>query len=179
MATKAGSGVLSSSPPADVDTPASPKGKGHRRGSSSVTDVYKPAELKELLGEEGELKLAKEVGRLNWKMNTHPSHLDDWKQLKQVPISSPKVKLLDIYFPMGLHVTARAGASSALGVSVYDVLAAIHKQFKKKADDELEMPVLGNLEWGRSEDLRSKEHWPAVVLVAQKKEAPQSGKKKN
>lgn len=66
------------------------------------------------------------------KINTHPSHLDDWKQLKQVPISSPKVKLLDIYFPMGLHVTARAGAASALGVSVYDVLAAIHKQFKKK-----------------------------------------------
>lgn len=33
---------------------------------------------------------------------------------------------------MGLHVTARAGAASALGVSVYDVLAAIHKQFKKK-----------------------------------------------
>lgn len=51
---------------------------------------------------------------------------------------------------------------------------------RTKADDELEMPVLGNLEWGRSEDLRSKEHWPAVVLVAQKKEAPQSsGKKKN
>lgn len=33
---------------------------------------------------------------------------------------------------MGLHVTARASAASALGVSVYDVLAAIHKQFKKK-----------------------------------------------
>jgi hypothetical protein len=41
------------------------------------------------------------------------------------------------------------------------------------------MPVLGNLEWGRSEDLTEKEHWPAVVLVAQKKEAPVSGKKKN
>lgn len=129
-------------------------------------------------------------------MNTHPSHLDDWKSLKEVPISNPKVKLLDIYFPLGLHVTARASASSAVGVSVYDVLVAIHKQFKKKvkpfsllslalhangifqADDELENPVLGNLEWGRSEDLTSKEHWPAVVLVSQKKEAPATGKKK-
>ncbi|RPB17414.1 hypothetical protein P167DRAFT_479473 [Morchella conica CCBAS932] len=169
-------------PPAqtEAEMPTSPKAKGHRRGSSSVTDVYKPADLKELIGAEGELKLAKEISKLNWKINTHPSHLDDWKQLKQIPISSPKVKLLDVYFPMGLHVTARASAASALGVSVYDVLAAIHKQFKKKADDELEMPVLGNLEWGRSEDLTSKEHWPAVVLVAQKKEAPaSSGKKKN
>lgn len=31
-------------PPAAVDVDAS-KAKGHRRGSSSVTDVYKPAEL--------------------------------------------------------------------------------------------------------------------------------------
>jgi len=78
-----------------------------------------------------------------------------------------------------MHVTARAGVASQVGVSIYDVLHAIHKQFKKKADDELELPVLGNLEWGRSEDLRQKPHWPAVVLVAQKKEAPVShGKKK-
>jgi len=144
-----------------------------------VTDVYKPAELKDIVGEEGSLKVAKEISRLNWKMNTHPSNLDDWKSLKEVPISTPKVKLLDIYFPLGLLVTARASASSAVGVSVYDVLVAIHKQFKKKADDEFENPVLGNLEWGRSEDLTSKEHWPAVVLVSQKKEAPATGKKKN
>ncbi|CAZ86232.1 unnamed protein product [Tuber melanosporum] len=168
--------------PPENQAPSSSKAaaKGsHRRGSSSVTDVYKPAELKDIIGEEGTLMVAKEISRLNWKLNTHPSHLDDWKSLKEIPITTPKVKLLDVYFPLGLHVTARAGSSSTVGVSVYDVLVAIHKQFKKKADDELEMPVLGNLEWGRSEDLSSKEHWPAVVLVAQKKEAPVTGKKKN
>lgn len=43
MATaKAGSVVLSPAPAVDVDAS---KAKGHRRGSSSVTDVYKPAEL--------------------------------------------------------------------------------------------------------------------------------------
>jgi hypothetical protein len=70
--------------------------------------------------------------KLSRKLNSHPSHLDDWKSLKDIPATTPKVKLLDIYFPLGLHVTARAGASSTTGVSVYDVLVAIHKQFKKK-----------------------------------------------
>lgn len=42
MATKADSAVLPSAPAVDVDAS---KAKGHRRGSSSVTDVYKPAEL--------------------------------------------------------------------------------------------------------------------------------------
>lgn len=43
MATaKADSAVLSSAPVVEADAS---KAKGHRRGSSSVTDVYKPAEL--------------------------------------------------------------------------------------------------------------------------------------
>lgn len=45
MATaKADSSAVASSTPADVDA-TSPKAKGHRRASSSVTDVYKPADL--------------------------------------------------------------------------------------------------------------------------------------
>ncbi|KAL7267630.1 hypothetical protein RUND412_009774 [Rhizina undulata] len=178
---KSDSGIsgLSSSPPEHEPlSPTSPKAKGHRRGSSSVTDVYKPDELANILGATGELKIAKEVSRLNWKMNTPASTIDDWKTLKDISVTNPKVKTLDIYFPMGGHVTARAGPGKPVGVSIYDVVVAIHKRFKKTADDEMELPVLANLEWGRSEDLASKEHYPAVVLVALKKEAPVTGKKK-
>lgn len=84
-------------PPAqtEAEMPTSPKAKGHRRGSSSVTDVYKPTELsmstskhlivsvvchetdtanqstEELIGAEGELKLAKEISKLNWYFSLH------------------------------------------------------------------------------------------------------------
>lgn len=53
-----------------------------------------------------------------------------------------------------------------------DVLQAIHKQMKKRHmdEDEMENPVLKDLEWGRGEDLRNSEggDWPAVLLVSQK-----------
>jgi len=63
---------------------AAAKGGSHRRASSSVTDVYKPAELsmpccfitstdedanqftEDIIGEEGTLRVAKEISRLNW-----------------------------------------------------------------------------------------------------------------
>jgi hypothetical protein len=38
------------------------------------------------------------------------------------------------------------------GVTIKDVLDTIHKQFKKKADDELgEKPYLAGFEWDREE----------------------------
>jgi len=73
--------------PPENDAPSGSKAaaKGsHRRGSSSVTDVYKPAELsmpccfitlageeanqftEDIIGEEGTLRVAKEISRLNW-----------------------------------------------------------------------------------------------------------------
>lgn len=171
------------SPPTKDDVsepPLSPTVKKHRRGSSSVTDVLKPEELKIVLGEDKDLVISKEVAKLNWKMNSSPMALDEAKAMKEVPVSNPKVRKLNIFFSTGLHVTARASPSSTVGVSVYDVLTAIHKLFKKKADDELENPVLANIEWGRGDDLKNAcAEWPAAVLVTQKREQEKTGKKKN
>jgi hypothetical protein len=69
---------------------------------------------------------------LRRKMNTSPGTLDDWKHLKEIPISNPKVRKMHIFFSTGIHVTARSSPSSKVGVSVYDVLTAIHKLYKKK-----------------------------------------------
>ncbi|KAI5820597.1 hypothetical protein BZA77DRAFT_301167 [Pyronema omphalodes] len=172
---------------APVDTPVSPvdekkdatDAKKHRRGSSSVTDILKPEELKAFLGEDKDLIVAKEVAKLNWKMNTSPATLEDAKAMKELPITTPKVRKLHIFFGTGIHVTARASPSSKTGVTVYDCLTAIHKLYKKKADDELELPVLADIEWGRGQDLKNaSEEWPAVVLVTQKKEQAPTNKKK-
>jgi hypothetical protein len=69
------------------------------------------------------------------KMNTSPASLDEAAAMKQTPISDPKVRKLTIFFSTGLHVTARASSTltgKTLGVTVFDVLTAIHKQMKKK-----------------------------------------------
>ena len=65
-------------------------------------------------------------------MNTSPGSLDETKQMKETPISNPKVRKLNIFFSTGIHVTARAPSTSKYGVTVYDVLTAIHKLYKKK-----------------------------------------------
>jgi hypothetical protein len=112
-------------------------------------------------------------------MNTSPAALDEAKAMKETPISNPKVRKLHVFFSTGIHVTVRAPSTAKVGVSVYDVLHAIHKMYKKKADDELELPVLANIEWGRGDDLKAAStEWPAVVLVQQKREQAPSGKKK-
>lgn len=48
-----------------------------------------------------------------------------------------------------------------------------------QADDEIELPVLKDLEWGRGDDLKNAEggEWPAVVLVTQKKDQEIKNKK--
>lgn len=43
-------------------------------------------------------------------------------------LCEPKVKKVDLHFPLGLEVTAR----NLKGVTIKDALDAIHKQFKKK-----------------------------------------------
>jgi hypothetical protein len=44
------------------------------------------------------------------------------------PLCTPKVKKIDLHFPLGLEVTAR----NLKGVTIKDALDAIYKQYKKK-----------------------------------------------
>ncbi|KAF2083495.1 hypothetical protein K490DRAFT_51497 [Saccharata proteae CBS 121410] len=154
--TKVDSAIEYGSPPKDHK-------KGHRRASSSVADVYNIADLEK---ENKDLKIAPETQKLNWRLNTSPAKLDDQDVLKK-PLVVPMVKKIDLHFPLGLEVTAR----NLRGVTIKDALDAIYKQFKKKADDELENPVLAGFEWDREECYTR-------FIVHQKKEgAPPPSKK--
>jgi len=138
--------------------------KGHRRASSMAADVYNIVDLEK---EGKEIKIAPETQKLNWKLNTSPASLDEKDVLKK-PLCLPKVKKIDLHFPLGLEVTAR----NMKGVTIKDALDAIYKQFKKKADDELELPILAGFEWDPTESYTR-------FIVHQKKEgAPQPSKKK-
>ncbi|KAL2047918.1 hypothetical protein ABVK25_011249 [Lepraria finkii] len=151
---------LSSSPPDDKGAV-----KGHRRASSSAAGVYN---INDLEKEGKELTIAKETQRLNWRLNKSPTTIDEKECLKKM-LTEPPVKKIDLHFPLGLEVTAR----NLKGVTIKDALDAIHKQFKKKADDELELPILAGFEWDKEES------WTRLI-VHQKKEgqAPSSSKKK-
>jgi len=158
--------------PAVEKAPSSPtegKEKKHRRGSSVAdTPVFK---AEELAATKTKITIAKDVPRLNWKMNTSPATLDDGIDL-DVALTNPPLKAVQIWFPTGLHVTAR---NLRKGVTIKDALKAIHKMYHKKADDELDLPVLDTIEWTEffAED---REYWGAV-LVKQKKEVTPTGKK--
>ncbi|MCJ1243685.1 hypothetical protein MMC30_000882 [Trapelia coarctata] len=146
---------LSSSPP---------KEKGHRRASSSAAGVYNIADLEK---EGKELQIAKETQKLNWKLNTSPATLEDKEALKKF-LTTPPVKKIDLHFPLGLEVTAR----NLKGVTIKDALDAIYKQFKKKADDEMELPVLAGFEWDKEES------WTRLIVHQKKEGAPSGGGKK-
>lgn len=147
---------LSSSPP-------TAKKPAERRKSSTAADVFNIADLEK---DGTEIKIAPETQKLNWKLNTAPSSLGEAEILAK-PLCLPKVKKIDLHFPLGLEVTAR----NLKGVTIKDALDAIHKQFKKKADDELENPVLAGFEW-------DKEECYTRFIVHQKKEGqPVSTKK--
>ncbi|KAI4164680.1 MAG: hypothetical protein LQ342_001654 [Letrouitia transgressa] len=174
---------LSSSPPDK---------KGHRRASSSAAGVYNINDLGAVyqgyldsklttgLEKEGkELQIAKETQKINWylpssrphrveKLNTSPATLEDKETLKKF-LTNPPVKKIDLHFPLGLEVTAR----NLKGVTIKDALDAIHKQFKKKADDELENPILAGFEWDKEES------WTRLIVHQKKEGAPSSSKKKN
>jgi hypothetical protein len=79
-------------------------------------------------------------------------------------LTTPPVKKIDLHFPLGLEVTAR----NLKGVTVKDALDAIHKQFKKRADDELDLPYLAGFEWDKEES------WTRLV-VHLRKDAGQTG----
>ncbi|KIW03323.1 uncharacterized protein PV09_05534 [Verruconis gallopava] len=122
---------------------AAEKKSSHRRASSSATGVRNIADLEK---EGVEIKIAPETQHLNWKLNTSPSTVEDKEALKK-PLCLPLVKKIDLHFPLGLEVTAR----NLKGVTIKDALDAIHKQFKKKADDELDAPYLAGFEWDKEE----------------------------
>jgi len=122
-----------------------PQGKkvAHRRASSVVSNAFSMIDLEK---DGREIKIAPETQQLNWKLNTSPSTVDDKEVLKK-PLCEPMVRKVDLHFPLGLEVTAR----NLKGVTIKDALDAIHKQFKKKADDELDLPYLAGFEWDREE----------------------------
>jgi len=140
------------------------KGKiAHRRASSSAADVFNIAELEK---EGTEIKISVETQQLNWKINTSPATIEDKDALKK-PLCLPKLKKIDLHFPLGLEVTAR----NLKGVTIKDALDAIYKQFKKKADDELDAPYLAGFEW-------DKEECYTRFVVHQKKEGAPAGSSK-
>lgn len=149
-------GGFSSSPPKGGQI-------SHRRKSSSAAGVYN---INDLEAEKIELQIAIETQKTNWKINKSPSTIEDKDILKKM-LTTPPVKKIDLHFPLGLEVTAR----NLKGVTVKDALDAIYKQYRKKADDELENPVLAGFEWDKDES------WTRLVVHCKKEGAPQPKKK--
>ncbi|KAF7931440.1 uncharacterized protein EAE98_002622 [Botrytis deweyae] len=159
--TKVDSAVqgLSSSPTDEKKT------MGHRRTSSSAPGVWN---INDLEKEGKELEIAKETQKLNWRINKSPMTLEDpEKGFLKKSLTTPPVKKIDLHFPLGLEVTAR----NMKGVTIKDAVDAIYKQFRKKADDELETPVLAGFEWDKDES------WTRLIVHCKKEGAPQPKKK--
>ncbi|PHH70157.1 hypothetical protein CDD82_7304 [Ophiocordyceps australis] len=151
---------LSSSPP---------KEKGHRRQSSSAAGVMN---INDLMKDGIELELPVETQKTGWKINSSPATIDDTSILK-IPLTKPPVKKIDLHFPLGMEVTAR----NLKGVTIKDAMDAIHKAYKKRADDELDNPYLAGFEWDKEES------WTRLVVHLQKQPSTSGGgggkKKKN
>jgi len=133
-----------------------------RRTTSSAPGVMN---INDLEKEGTKISVAPETQKTGWKLNTSPSTVEDPAILKK-PLTEPPLKKIDLHFPLGLEVTAR----NLKGVTIKDALDAIHKQFKKKADDELEEPYLKGFEWDPEES------WTKLKVHTQK-EGPPAGKK--
>jgi len=114
-----------------------------RRQSSMAADVYR---IEDLEKENKDIQISIETQKLGWKLNKSPTTVDDPAVLK-LPLTEPKLKSIALHFPLGLEVTAR----NLKGVTIKDALDAIHKQFKKRQDDEFEKPYLAGFEWDREE----------------------------
>jgi hypothetical protein len=115
-----------------------------RRASSMAADVFN---IEDLEKEKKPINIAPETQKLGWKLNKSPTTVEDPAFLK-LPLCEPKVKKITLHFPLGLEVTAR----NLKGVTIKDALDAIHKQFKKRQDDEFDKPYLAGFEWDPSED---------------------------
>jgi hypothetical protein len=139
-----------------------PKDKGHRRASSAAAPgVWN---VNDLEAEGQELELAIETQKTGWKINKSSATVDDPSILK-LHLTKPPVKRIDLHFPLGMEVTAR----NLKGVTIKDALDAIHKAYKKRADDELENPYLAGFEWDKEES------WTRLVVHLQKQPATSGG----
>jgi len=148
-----------------LSSAADGKEPGKRRASSSVPGVFR---IEDLEAEGKDLLIAKETQKLNWKINKSPMTLDDpEKAMLKKMLTEPPVKKIDLHFPLGLEVSAR----NLRGVTIKDACDAIYKQFRKKADDELEAPVLAGFEWDKEES------WTRLIVHCKKEGAPQPKKK--
>jgi len=122
----------------------------------------------DLEAEGKEILIAKETQKLNWRINKSPLSLDEpEKTMLKKMLTEPPIKKIDLHFPLGLEVTAR----NLKGVTIKDALDAIYKQFRKKADDELETPILAGFEWDKEES------WTRFIVHCKKEGAPQPKKK--
>ncbi|KAE8321985.1 hypothetical protein BDV39DRAFT_184634 [Aspergillus sergii] len=140
--------------------------KTHRRHSSQSEGVWNIMDLKE---KKIELTLPIETQKTGWKLNTSPSSIED-KDILKLHLVNPPVKKIDLHFPLGLEVTAR----NLKGVTIKDALDAIYKQFKKKADDELDKPYLAGFEWDKEEC------WTRLIVhQAKNTTVPQTSSKKS
>ncbi|KAL4905701.1 hypothetical protein BDW74DRAFT_177407 [Aspergillus multicolor] len=139
--------------------------KAHKRTSSQAEGVFN---IKELEEKRIEITLPIETQKTGWKLNTSPSTIED-KDILKLHLVTPPVKKIDLHFPLGLEVTAR----NLKGVTIKDALDAIYKQFKKKADDELDKPYLAGFEWDKEEC------WTRLIVHQTKQGPPAqpSGKK--
>ncbi|KAL1967525.1 hypothetical protein VTN77DRAFT_3040 [Rasamsonia byssochlamydoides] len=137
--------------------------KTHKRVSSTAEGVRN---INDLEKEGTPLQIAIETQKLNWKLNTSPASLEDKDALKKF-LTTPPVKKIDLHFPLGLEVTAR----NLKGVTIKDALDAIYKQFKKKADDELDKPILAGFEWDPEVS------WTRLIVHQKKEGAPPPSKK--
>jgi len=150
---------------AGVDGPPAKDGakETKRRTTSSAPGVMN---LNDLEKDGVKITVAPDTQKTGWKLNTSPSTIEDATILKK-PLTAPPVKKIDLHFPLGLEVTAR----NLKGVTIKDALDAIHKQFKKKADDELEEPYLKGFEWDPEES------WTRLKVHTQREGLPASSKK--
>ncbi|KAI2998233.1 hypothetical protein CBS147346_8301 [Aspergillus niger] len=151
--------------PRDEKAPDKDAKKGHRRTSSHAEGVYN---IKELEEKKIEITLPIETQKTGWKLNTSPSSIED-KDILKLHLINPPVKKIDLHFPLGLEVTAR----NMKGVTIKDALDAIYKQFKKKADDELDKPYLAGFEWDKDEC------WTRLIVHQTKTGPPQQPSKKS
>ncbi|KAL1986646.1 hypothetical protein VTN96DRAFT_6024 [Rasamsonia emersonii] len=146
-----------------LEKPEKVEKKTHKRVSSTAEGVRN---INDLEKEGIQLQIAIETQKLNWKLNTSPSSVEDKEALKKF-LTTPPVKKIDLHFPLGLEVTAR----NLKGVTIKDALDAIYKQFKKKADDELDKPILAGFEWDPEES------WTRLIVHQKKEGAPPASKK--
>ncbi|KAE8147254.1 hypothetical protein BDV25DRAFT_160756 [Aspergillus avenaceus] len=133
--------------------------KNHKRNSSQTDGVWN---IKDLEEKRIELVLPIETQKTGWKLNTSPSTIED-KDILKLHLVNPPVKKIDLKFPLGLEVHAR----NLKGVTIKDALDAIYKQFKKKADDELDKPYLAGFEWDKDES------WTRLIVHQTKTPPPQ------